>query len=97
MNSLPRVLLGVLAGVAAATPAHSDDDFRCGSRIVKLGMTDTAVIQACGMPDSKTSEVQDVRSGNRKIGTTTVWRWTYTIAGRTRVLVFDQGKLTSIQ
>jgi hypothetical protein len=90
-------MLGALAALVAATPARSDDDFRCGSRIVKVGMTDMAVVQACGMPESKASEVQDVRSGNRKVGTTTIWRWTYTIAGRTRVLVFDQGKVTSIQ
>lgn len=83
--------------IAAAGSAHADDDFRCSGRIVKAGMTDAAVLQACGAPESRQSETQDVRSGNRVVGKTVIWRWTYTIAGRTRVLVFDQGTLKSIE
>jgi hypothetical protein len=81
----------LLAGTAAA-----DDDFRCGSRIVRTGATQTGVLDACGEPDSKSVEKVDVRSGNRVVGQTEVSRWTYVISGRTRVLTFDQEKLTSI-
>lgn len=83
---------GLLAGSAVA-----DDDFRCGSRIVSVGMTQAAVLDACGAPASKTLEKVDVRSGNRVSGQTDVWRWTYVISGRTRVLTFDKEKLESIQ
>jgi len=83
---------GLLAGTAVA-----DDDFRCGSRIVRVGVTQAAVLDACGEPASKTVEKVDVRSGNQVVGQTEVWRWTYLMSGRTRVLVFDQEKLKSIQ
>ncbi len=81
----------MLAGAALA-----DDDFRCGSRIVRVGATQAGVLDACGQPEAKTVEKVDVRSGNRVVGQTEVWRWTYTMNGRTRVLTFDQGTLKSI-
>lgn len=81
----------LLAGTAAG-----DDDFRCGSHIVRVGMTQAAVLQACGEPATKAVEKVDVRSGNRVVGQTEVWRWTYETSGRTRVLVFDRETLKSI-
>ena len=92
-----HLLLLWFTAVALAGSARADDDFRCSGRIVKAGLTDAAVLQACGAPVSRQSETQDVRSGNRVVGTVVIWRWTYTIAGRTRVLVFDQGTLKSIE
>jgi hypothetical protein len=86
------VYCGLLAGTAVA-----DDDFRCGSRIVRVGATQTGVLDACGEPATKTVEKVDVRSNNRVVGQTEVWRWSYVINGRTRLLVFDQEKLKSIQ
>jgi len=86
------ICCGLLAGTAAA-----DDDFRCGSRIVKAGMTQAAVLDACGQPTSKVVEKVDVRSANQVVGQTDVWRWTYVMNGRTRVLTFDQDKLKSIE
>jgi hypothetical protein len=82
----------LLAGTAAA-----DDDFRCGSRIVKPGMTQAAVLDACGQPASRTVEKVDVRSGNRVVGQADVWRWTYHMSGTTKVLTFDQETLKSIE
>jgi hypothetical protein len=82
----------LLAGTAAA-----DDDFRCGSRIVRVGATQAGVLDACGEPASKSVEKVDVRSGNRVVGETEVWRWTYVMNGRTRVLTFDGETLKSIQ
>ncbi len=86
-----------LACSLAAGSAVADDDFRCGSRIVRVGATQAGVLDACGQPETKTVEKVDVRSGNRVVGETEVWRWTYTISGRVRVLTFDQEKLKSIE
>jgi len=91
-----RILVAVTCSLLAGTVV-ADDDFRCGSRIVKLGMSQAAVSDACGEPDSRTVEKVDVRSGNRVVGQTEVWRWTYTMNGRTRVLMFDQETLKSIE
>jgi len=93
-NTLP-IAMAVTCVLLAGT-ALADDDFRCGSRIVRTGATQTGVLDACGEPDSKSVEKVDVRSGNRVVGQTEVSRWTYVISGRTRVLTFDQEKLTSI-
>ena len=96
MNINPsRALVAISCGLLAGT-VQADDDFRCGSRIVRIGATQAGVLDACGQPDTKAVENVDVRSGNRVVGQTEVWRWTYTLNGRTRVLTFDQEKLKSI-
>jgi hypothetical protein len=89
------VVMALAPGLPART-AVADDDFRCGSRIVRIGATQAGVLDACGEPASRVVEKVDVRSGNRVVGQTDVWRWTYVMNGRTRVLTFDQQKLTSI-
>ena len=86
----------VVACCLLAGSVLADDDFRCGGHIVRVGMTQAGVLQACGEPATRTVEKVDVRSGNRVVGQTEVWRWTYEMSGRTRVLVFVQEKLTSI-
>ena len=60
-------------------------------------MTQDQVLQYCGDPDTKDVEDVDVRSGNQVVGRTAVWRWTYVQGGATRVLVFDQQTLKSIE
>ena len=90
------VLLALLLGLAA-TAAMAGDDFRCGSRIITTGMTQSEVLDACGQPATKDVEDVDVRSGNQVVGRTAVWRWTYEFSGTTRVLVFDQDTLKSIE
>jgi hypothetical protein len=90
-----RTLVAVACSLVAGA-VLADDDFRCGSRIVRVGATQAGVLDACGQPDTRTLEKVDVRSGNRVVGQTDVWRWTYTMNGRTRVLTFDQEKLKSI-
>jgi len=96
MNMNPgRALIAIACSLLAGT-VLADDDFRCGSRIVRIGATQAGVLDACGQPDTKAVEKVDVRSGNRVVGQTEVWRWTYTMNGRTRVLTFDQEKLKSI-
>jgi hypothetical protein len=88
----------VLAAAAVGDGiAHGDGDFRCGSHIVTTGMTQAQVLEYCGEPASKDVEDVDVRSGNRVVGRTAVWRWTYVANGVSRVLVFDQQTLKSIE
>jgi len=84
--------LGLTPGVARA-----DGDFRCGSKIITTGMTQSQVLDACGEPATKDVEDVDVRSGNQVVGRTAVWRWTYESSGTTRVLVFDRDTLKSIE
>jgi hypothetical protein len=75
----------------------ADDAFRCGQKLVEPGMSQAEVLQHCGEPTSRDVEMQDVRSGNRVTGQTEVQRWTYSSYSSTRVLVFDQDTLKSIE
>jgi hypothetical protein len=100
MTMQRALFIAAAASVAAMSGtgvARADDDFRCGSRIVSVGMSQGDVLDACGEPASKDVEDVDVRSGNRVVGQTAVWRWTYVMNGVTRVLVFDQQTLKSIE
>ena len=78
--------------------ADAADTLRCGSKIVETGMSMGDVEKYCGTPDSSETIDQDVRSGNRVVGTTQVHRWTYDRASgqNAAVLEFDQEKLLSI-
>ena len=95
-NIMNRVSVALLLCLAAGA-APADGDFRCGSRIITTGMTQSQVLDACGEPATKDVEDVDVRSGNQVVGRTAVWRWTYEMSGTTRVLVFDQETLKSIE
>ncbi len=95
-NMISAVSVALLLGLAASA-AVADGDFRCGSRIITIGMTQSQVIDACGEPTTKDVEDVDVRSGNQVVGRTAVWRWTYEMSGTRRVLVFDQDTLKSIE
>lgn len=95
-GSLDRVFVG-LACIAAFGPAAADGTFRCGARLVEPGSTQSEVLRLCGEPTSKTVEVQDVRSGSQVVGQTRVHRWTYASYSATRVLVFDEDTLKSIE
>lgn len=78
--------------------ANAADTLRCGSKIVETGMTMAEVENYCGSPNSSETIDQDVRSGNRVVGTTQVHKWTYDRASgqNAAVLEFDQEKLLSI-
>ena len=95
-NIMNRALLALLLGLTASA-ALAGGDFRCGSRIITTGMTQSQVLDACGEPATKDVEDVDVRSGNQVVGRTAVWRWTYEMSGTKRVLVFDQETLKSIE
>jgi len=95
--SMSRVL-AVIVGCQLATTATADGPFRCGSKIIDAGMTLAEVLEYCGEPTSKTTEVQEVRSSNNRIlGTTEIHRWTYESYSATRVLVFVEDTLQSIE
>ncbi len=90
------VIMTALLFIAVSTSA--DDTLRCGSKIVRTGMTMTEVKKYCGNPSSTSIEEQDVRSGPRVVGKTQIhtWRYNRSSTQRTAVLEFDQEKLMSI-
>jgi hypothetical protein len=92
-----RVAILAILGLAPAATVFADEAFRCGNRLIEPGMTIGEVRQLCGPPTKQVDEVQDVRSGNRVVGKTTFHRWTYESYSQTRVLVFDQDTLKSIE
>jgi hypothetical protein len=95
--SMSRVL-AMIVGSQLAVTAIADGPFRCGSKIIDVGMTRAEVLEYCGEPSSKTTEIRDVRSSNNRIlGTTEIHRWTYESYSATRVLVFVDEKLQSIE
>jgi hypothetical protein len=91
------ILISLLCLVA--TNASAEDTLRCGSKIVRVGMTSAEVLKYCGKPTSTEVEEHDVRSGGRVIGKTQLNRWTYNrgSVGKPKVLEFDQDKLMSIK
>ena len=95
-SSLLRALL-VLSAIAAAGSAVADDTWRCGSKLVEIGMTRTEVLEYCGTPTEQAEEVIPVRNNSQVGAKTTKYLWTYKSYSATRVLVFDQDKLVSIQ
>ena len=96
-RELQGVLLVLLGTCAAISTAVAEETLRCGNKLISLGMSRAEVLAQCGEPKSRDVEVQDVRSANQVVGKTEVQRWTYTSYGATRVLVFDQEKLKSIE
>jgi len=95
MNIYLKIALpGMLAaGVALA----GDTPFRCGSRIINTGMSRDEVQASCGVPTRHRKEFRDVRSPNNLVlGQTEVDFWTYEAYSATRLLVFVDGRLQSI-
>ena len=96
MGRLLRTALVVMLATAACGTASAGESFRCGSKLIAVGMTQGEVLEYCGEPASRSVEQQDVRSGNRVVGTTSLHRWTYESYSATRVLLFDEERLVSI-
>jgi hypothetical protein len=86
--------IAVLLTLYATTGLSAGDTIRCGSKIVKTGMTTADVLKYCGQPSRKEVEEHDVRSGNRATGTTQLNRWIYNrgSTGKPIVFEFDQDK-----
>jgi hypothetical protein len=94
-----RLAIAAALAVALAGPAavRADDSMRCGSRVISVGMSKSEVQDACGAPSDSEDVTQPVRSGNQVTGETVQSRWTYASDTVTRVLVFDQDRLVSIE
>lgn len=88
----------IVFGILALANAAAADTLRCGNKLVETGMTMAQVEEFCGQPSESETIDQDVRSGNRIVGTTQVHKWTYDRASgqNAAVLEFDQEKLLSI-
>ena len=97
MNKSGIWVAAVLACLATVGTVAADEVFRCGSKIVEIGMTRAEVLNYCGAPTSQSEDVVPVRSANQVVGTTTSYRWMYASFSATRVLVFDQVKLVAIE
>jgi hypothetical protein len=92
-------MLVMIAGQTIVGPVSADDGpFRCGSKIIYNGMTQADVFEYCGAPTSKSTELREVRSNNNRVlGMTEIQRWTYASYSATRVLVFLDDELQSIE
>jgi hypothetical protein len=95
-NLASRAIVALICGMTAEA-AVANGSMRCGSKLIEVGMTQSDVLEHCGAPTSKEEEEMPVRSGNQVTGTTLSSRWTYDSYGATRVLLFDQEKLVSIE
>jgi starvation-inducible outer membrane lipoprotein len=94
-----RFTLIALVAILVTTNFAVGQTVRCGSKIVKIGMTADEVLGYCGPPTRKEVEEHDVRSGGRVVGVTYLHRWFYDrgFSGKPKVLEFDQDKLIAIK
>ncbi len=89
--------VALLLTSAFVAPVGADSAFRCGSKLIEIGMSQDDVLSHCGEPMTRADETQPVRSGPQVTGTTVVSRWTYESYRGSRVLVFDADKLMAIE
>ena len=96
---MQRMCLLILSACLLATAVAAEETIRCGSKIVRVGMTSTEVLKYCGKPSSKEVEEHAVLSAGRQVGTTQLHIWTYNrgSVGKPKVLEFDQDKLIAIR
>jgi hypothetical protein len=95
--------IAALAGSPAAVA--QDDNLRCGSRLITVGMAASQVKEICGDPRSTQVEQVPVYARNpagtgvRQTGTTQVETWIYDrgAAQFPARLKFEEGKLVSIE
>ena len=97
-NTMNRMWFLILSACLFTAKVAAEDTVRCGSKIVRVGMTSAEVLKYCGEPSSREVEEHDVRSGGRVVGTTQLHIWTYKrgTVGNPKILEFDQDKLIAI-
>ena len=89
------IALGAFANGGALA---DDGPFYCGSKIIDVGMTKGEVLARCGEPTSASSEDREVRdSKSRVLGMTRIDRLKYESYTATRMLVFVDDKLQTIE
>ena len=96
MSGRAAVIAALVATLSGPMAARADDTVRCGSRVITIGMSKSDVQDACGAPTSIEDIAQPVRAGKQVVGETMQSRWTYASNTVTRVFVFDQDRLVSI-
>jgi len=79
-----KMSLAIAAGLLMLPfAASADEKFRCGNWIASSDMSVQELLQKCGEPTSRKTEIQDVTTRNRdnglmvKVGETTIDTWTY--------------------
>jgi hypothetical protein len=98
MSPLQRFGVGAAIGWCLCAHAAQDGPFYCGSKIIDVGMTTEQVRSYCGIPTSESTEGREVRDNkSRVLGVTRIDRWKYASYNATRMLVFIDGKLQSIE
>ncbi len=71
--------------------------FRCGSKLVKAGMSTDDVRGYCGAPNNESEEERPIRSGSRVLGSFVAQIWEYSRGGNSpAVLEFHDGVLKTI-
>jgi hypothetical protein len=90
--------LFLLACCLAFGSALADSSFRCGGKLITVGMTRSDVTRYCGSPKSQTDEAVPVLNGSHQVvGKTMKYRWTYESYSASRVLEFSEDKLVAIE
>ena len=93
----------LLASLLLAGPATADT-FRCGQHIASSDLTVEELLEKCGEPARKTSEIVDVfarsaSGGRTKTGTSTIEKWTYDRGSQSfaMVVTIEDGDIKAIE
>ena len=98
LRLLPIGICIALGAFASGGALGGDGPFYCGSKIIDIGMTKAEVLARCGEPTSASSEDREVRdTKSRVLGMTRIDRLKYESYTATRMLVFLDEKLQSIE
>ena len=95
-----KILLGALMMLMLLLPANvaMADSFRCGTKVVRNGDAESALVRACGEPKRRDSAQERVGSGSSQ-KTVRVQRWYYKSSGRKleRVVMLHEGKIIAVR
>jgi hypothetical protein len=81
---MKRIIAALLVALASAGIAHAEETLRCGSKIVRVGMTSDEVRKYCGAPTNTEVEDHDVRAGTGLHATTAATTTTSSTNAQTR-------------
>jgi hypothetical protein len=78
----PTTLLTALAGGLLTLSGAAAESFRCGTNLIREGMTAAEIEAKCGAPDAREVVEEPIlarnaRGGTFQVGVTTIERWTY--------------------
>lgn len=104
MSHAIRIVLS-LAGLLLASLPAAAETFRCGQWIASPDMSVEELLEKCGAPTNKTTEVVDVSgpnvhgTGNIKRGTMTIEKWTYDRGSQAfaMVVTIEDGEIKSME